>query len=192
MDEDELAEIRGAVAVQPTADFDTFGSAAAEAEKRKARADAAESSSQAPSLTAGPIIEELLAPVAESLGDTFAATSGCNDTCRDALARSICSPGNSVDEAVHFCTSLKMCPDWQFLDWAPVALLQDGTVHLDVVVHFATLLLGIVTKASTWGAATLLSRGMCVSATAIHVPYRSIVQQFCARCICKIAWHWSA
>ena len=69
MDEDELAEIRGAVAVQPTADFDTFGSAAAEAEKRKARADAAESNSQAPSLTAGPIIEELLAPVAESLGD---------------------------------------------------------------------------------------------------------------------------
>ncbi|KAK9833838.1 hypothetical protein WJX74_007401 [Apatococcus lobatus] len=68
MDEDELAEIRGAVAVQTTADFDTFGSAAAEAEKRRARADAAESSSQAPSLAAGPIIEELLAPVAESLG----------------------------------------------------------------------------------------------------------------------------
>ncbi len=69
MDEDELAEIRGAVAVQPTADFDTFGSAAAEAEKRRARADAAESSSQAPSLASGSIIEELLAPVAESLGE---------------------------------------------------------------------------------------------------------------------------
>ena len=68
MDEDELAEIRGAVAVQPTADFDTFGSAAAEAEKARARADAAGSSSQAPSLASGPIIEELLAPVADSLG----------------------------------------------------------------------------------------------------------------------------
>ncbi len=68
MDEDELAEIRGATSVQPTADFDTFGSAAAEEEKRRARADAAESGSQAPSLTSGPIIEVLLAPVAESLG----------------------------------------------------------------------------------------------------------------------------
>ena len=69
MDEDELAEVRGASSVQPTADFDTFGSAGVQQEKQRVVADAAESTSQAPSLTSDPAIEVLLAPVAESLGE---------------------------------------------------------------------------------------------------------------------------
>ena len=63
MDEDELAVLQKR-AVKTTADYDTFGDTAAEVAKKAAAADA----QARPSLILGPVFQDLITPVSESIG----------------------------------------------------------------------------------------------------------------------------
>jgi G patch domain-containing protein 1 len=64
MDDDELAEA-GISKVQPTAEYDTFGSTAAELARKQAMAEASARADGQLSF----LPEDIIAPVADSMGD---------------------------------------------------------------------------------------------------------------------------
>ncbi len=64
MDDDELAEA-GIAKVQPTAEYDTFGSTAAELARKQAQADASARAGGQLSF----LPDDIIAPVADSMGD---------------------------------------------------------------------------------------------------------------------------
>ena len=64
MDEDEL-ELRQKSSVQTKADYDTFGDTATELAHKAAAADA----QARPSLIPGPVFQDLIAPVPDSIGE---------------------------------------------------------------------------------------------------------------------------
>ena len=64
MDDDELAEA-GISKVQPTAEYDTFGSTAAELARRQAQAEATTRAGGQLSF----LPDDIIAPVADSMGD---------------------------------------------------------------------------------------------------------------------------
>ena len=64
MDDDELAEA-GISAVQPTAEYDTFGSTAAEKARRQAQAEASARANGQLSF----LPDDIIAPVADSMGE---------------------------------------------------------------------------------------------------------------------------
>ena len=65
MDEDEL-ELRQKSSVQTKAEYDTFGDTATELARKAAAADA----HARPSLIPGPVFQDLIAPVPDSVGET--------------------------------------------------------------------------------------------------------------------------
>ena len=64
MDDDELAEA-GISAVQPTAEYDTFGSTAADRARRQAQAEASARANGQLSF----LPDDIIAPVADSMGE---------------------------------------------------------------------------------------------------------------------------
>ena len=64
MDDDELAEA-GISAVQPTAEYDTFGSTAADRARRQTQAEASARANGQLSF----LPDDIIAPVADSMGD---------------------------------------------------------------------------------------------------------------------------
>ena len=66
MDDDELAEA-GISAVQPTAEYDTFGSTAAEKARRQAQAEASARADGQLSF----LPDDIIAPVADSMGEAI-------------------------------------------------------------------------------------------------------------------------
>lgn len=68
MDEDEL-ELRQKSSVQTKAEYDTFGDTATELARKAAAADA----HARPSLIPGPVFQDLIAPVPDSVGKTHSA-----------------------------------------------------------------------------------------------------------------------
>lgn len=72
MDEDEL-EVLQRTSVKTKADYDTFGDTATELAQKAAAADA----HARPSLIPGPVFQDLIAPVPDSVGKT-APMGSCN------------------------------------------------------------------------------------------------------------------
>jgi len=70
MDEDEL-ELRQKSSVQTKAEYDTFGDTATELARKAAAADA----QARPSLIPGPVFQDLIAPVPDSVGRTHSAAA---------------------------------------------------------------------------------------------------------------------
>ncbi len=68
MDEDEL-ELRQKSSVQTKAEYDTFGDTATELARKAAAADA----HARPSLIPGPVFQDLIAPVPDSVGKTHSS-----------------------------------------------------------------------------------------------------------------------
>lgn len=66
MDEDEL-ELRQKSSVQTKADYDTFGDTATKLARKAAAADA----QARPSLIPGPVFQDLIAPVPDSIGESI-------------------------------------------------------------------------------------------------------------------------
>ena len=75
MDSDEVAELQK-TSLQTTADYDTFGSTAAEVAKRQTQQEA----EGRPSAIPGAVIEDIIVPVPDSMGEQGEASD-----CKTAL-----------------------------------------------------------------------------------------------------------
>ncbi len=95
MDEDEL-ELRQKSRVKTQADYDTFGDTAAEMAKKAAAADA----QARPSLIPGPVFQDLIAPVPDSVGEfSICCLPVC--FCWTNMSMSVCTSLRKPSAATH-------------------------------------------------------------------------------------------